>query len=170
MAPITPSIRSTSKVPAIQRESLASSGDWAYLRRVVLYILFMHRLLVRFGAAKLLFASLVLAAIRWVLIGTFSESIFILVFAQLFHAATFGSFHAAAVYYVNHAFPLKLHGRAQAVYSSVSFGAGGASGALASGFLWDVAGPTANFLFMALLAGIAAVIAVLWLRDADSLN
>ena len=140
------------------------------LAEVVLYILFMHRLLVRFGAAKLLFASLVLAAIRWVLVGTFSESIFILVFAQLFHAATFGSFHAAAVFYVNHAFPLKLHGRAQAVYSSVSFGAGGASGALASGFLWDIAGPTANFLFMALLAGIAAVIAMLWLRDADSLN
>ena len=145
---------------------------WALgvLAEVVLYILFMHRLLVRFGAATLLIASLALAAVRWVLIGTFSDSILILVFAQLFHAATFGSFHAAAVYYVNHAFPPQLHGRAQAVYSSVSFGAGGACGALSAGFLWDSVGATGNFLIMALLAGVAAVIAIFWLKDAEVLN
>ncbi|MET0107086.1 MAG: MFS transporter, partial [Sedimenticola sp.] len=70
----------------------------------VIVFLFMHRLLLRFGARLVLMASLFLAALRWLLIGNFPESLAILLFAQTLHAATFGTFHAAAIHLVHHYF------------------------------------------------------------------
>jgi PPP family 3-phenylpropionic acid transporter len=39
--------------------------------------------------------------------------------------------------YVQKFFPTGLAGRGQALYSGVSFGLGGALGAILSGFMWD---------------------------------
>jgi PPP family 3-phenylpropionic acid transporter len=87
----------------------------------------MHHLLQRFGARRVLIASLLLAAVRWLMIGYLADSLLALLVAQLLHAATFGTFHAAGIHLVHHYFPGRLQGRGQALYSSVSFGAGGAS-------------------------------------------
>jgi PPP family 3-phenylpropionic acid transporter len=127
---------------------------WALgvIAEVVLYIFFMHRLLGRFGARAILIASLGIACLRWLLIGNFGDSLAILLFAQLLHAATFGSFHAAAIHYVHHAFTHKLQGRGQALYSSISFGAGGAAGSVASGSIWELWGSTAVFSIAAVVA------------------
>ncbi|OOZ17988.1 MFS transporter [Solemya velum gill symbiont] len=127
---------------------------WALgvIAEVVLYIFFMHKLLERFGARTLLIASLAIAGLRWLLIGHFGDSLAILLFAQLLHAATFGSFHAAAIHYVHHAFTHKLQGRGQALYSSISFGAGGAAGSVASGATWELWGATTVFSIAAVIA------------------
>jgi len=81
------------------------------------------------------------------------------------HAATFGTFHASAIHLVHHYFPGRLQGRGQALYSSVSFGAGGAIGALASGFSWEVLGAGASF---ALASGIAVMGVLIAWRYIDS--
>ena len=125
------------------------------IAEVVVYVFFMHRMLVRFGAARLLMLSLLLAALRWVLIGAFSHSLPVLLFAQLLHAATFGIFHAAAIHFVHHRFPAKLLGRGQALYSSFSFGIGGTLGSLSSGYLWEFAGPLLTFLASTCIALLA---------------
>ena len=52
--------------------------------------------------------------------------------------ASFGSFHAAGIELLRRHFAPAQQGRGQALYAAVSFGAGGAAGALASGVLWDV--------------------------------
>ncbi|WP_456415377.1 MFS transporter [Thiolapillus sp.] len=103
----------------------------------VLLFVFMHRLMHRYSAALILQASLVLAALRWLLIGYFPDVLALLVFSQLLHAASFGSFHAAAIHMVHGYFRGRHQGRGQALYSSLSFGAGGAVGAFTSGFLWE---------------------------------
>jgi MFS transporter, PPP family, 3-phenylpropionic acid transporter len=128
----------------------------------VVVFLFMHRLLKRYGARQMLMASLGLAVVRWILIGNFPHSLGIILFAQILHAATFGVFHAAAIHLVHHYFTGAHQGRGQALYSSLSFGAGGALGTLASGFLWESAGPSVAFDISAVLSLLALVIAWYW--------
>jgi PPP family 3-phenylpropionic acid transporter len=148
--------------------SKAAIGElWAFSvgAEVVLYVFFMHRLLDAFGARALLLLSLLLAAIRWILIALFPDSVVMLVLAQLLHAATFGSFHAAAIHLVFLYFPGRLQGRGQALYSSLSYGAGGAIGSVAAGFTWDNVGAHLTFIISALLALTALVIAFVFLRE-----
>ena len=120
----------------------------------VVVFLNMHRLLEGFGARRVLLASLGLAMLRWSLTGLFVDLVAVQVFAQTLHAATFGSFHAAAIHLTHHYFPGPTQGRGQALYNSVSFGVGGAAGSLISGGLWSGAGPTATFLTAAGLAAL----------------
>jgi len=126
---------------------------WALgvMAEVILFVI-MHHMLQRWGARLVLVVSLLLAALRWLVIGYHPDSLALLLFAQLLHAATFGTFHASAIHLVHHYFPGKLQGRGQALYSSVSFGAGGALGSLGAGYAWDALGATTSF---ALAAGIA---------------
>ncbi|MDJ0738661.1 MAG: MFS transporter [Gammaproteobacteria bacterium] len=134
---------------------------WALgvIAEVALFVV-MHRLLDRFGARMVLVASLALAALRWLLIGWFVDSLTLLAVAQLLHAATFGTFHAASIHLVHHYFRGRHQGRGQALYSSVSFGAGGAVGSLAAGYAWDGLGAQLTF---AIAAGVAiAGAAVAW--------
>lgn len=128
----------------------------------VLVFLVMHRLLQRWGARRVLLASLAAAVVRWLLIGNFPESLPILLFAQILHAATFGTFHAASIHLVNHYFTGRHQGRGQALYSSLSFGAGGALGSLVSGFLWSGMGAQITYSLAAVLALAGLVIAWRW--------
>ncbi len=117
----------------------------------------MPRLLPRFGPRTLLLAALAMAALRWQLIAHFAADLPILLFAQTLHAFTFGVFHAASIHLIHEFFPGALQGRGQALYSSLSFGAGNAVGSLAAGYLWQAAGPVVVF-------DAAAAVAVLgWL-------
>jgi PPP family 3-phenylpropionic acid transporter len=99
---------------------------------------FAHRLLARFGLRAILLASLLLAALRWLMIGFGVDSLALLLVAQCLHAASFGSFHAAGIEFLRRHFGAAQQGQGQAVYAAVSFGAGGALGALVSGLLWDL--------------------------------
>lgn len=123
----------------------------------------MHHLLDRFGARWVLIASLLLAALRWVLIGGFVDSLGLLLVAQMLHAATFGTFHAAGIHLVNEHFRGRHKGRGQALYSSVSFGAGGAVGSLASGYTWDGLGPEMTYAMAAGVALLGALVAWRWI-------
>ena len=123
----------------------------------------MHHLLDRFGARRVLVASLILAGLRWWLIGNFVDSIALLLVAQLLHAATFGTFHAAGIHLVHHYFRGRHKGRGQALYSSVSFGAGGAVGSLASGYAWQGMGPALTYGVAAMVALLGAFVAWRWI-------
>ena len=125
-------------------------GLWALgvIAEVILF-LYIHILLPRFGHRWLLIIALLLTAIRWVLIALFVESTAVIVFAQLLHAASFGLFHAISISLFHRYFIGKHQGRGQALYASVSFGAGGAVGSLYSGFSWEYLGSTMSFIISA---------------------
>jgi len=143
--------------------SAAVGALWAWgVTAEVLVFLGMHRLLGRFGARRMLLTSLGLAVLRWFLIGGFVESLAIQMFAQTLHAATFGTFHASAIHLVHHYFSGRTQGRGQALYSSLSFGAGGAAGSLLSGVVWSDAGAGVAFGLSALTAGLGWVAAWIW--------
>lgn len=121
-------------------------------------LLIMPKLLLNFGARRILIISLLLAALRWLIIGTSPHILWLLSLAQLLHAATFGTFHAAAIYLIHHYFTGKEQNLGQALYSSLSFGAGGAVGSLISGYLWMYLGATITFTIAAIIALIGAFI------------
>lgn len=131
----------------------------------VLVFINMHRLLTRFGARRLLLASLALAILRWLLIGAFVDIIAVQLLAQSLHAATFGAFHASAIHLAHHYFPGPTQGRGQALYNSVSFGVGGALGSLVAGSLWSGAGAMLTFAVASGLAGLGFVAALRVDRD-----
>ena len=128
----------------------------------VLVFLRMHWILERFGARRVLLASLGLACLRWLLIGHFVDSPVSLLVAQLLHAATFGTFHASAIHLVHHYFPGRVQGRGQALYSSLSFGVGGAVGSLSGGYLWESAGPPASFGVASAFAAVGWLVSWYW--------
>jgi len=133
----------------------------------VIIFLFMHRWLPRFGLRYVLLLSLLLSSLRWVLIALFPQNLALLLLAQLLHAASFGTYHAAAIAWVHRHFTGKTQGRGQALYSSISFGAGGALGSLLSGYLWLSPGPMWTFLLAALAALIGFAISWRWLLEDD---
>lgn len=134
----------------------------------IIIFLFMHHWLPRFGIRTVLLASLLLSTLRWLIIGFFPDSFALLLLAQLLHAASFGSIHAAAMAWVHHYFTGKNQGRGQALYSSLGFGAGGAIGSLFSGYFWLSPGPTATFSMAAVATLIAFFIGLRWLKDPHS--
>jgi len=126
----------------------------------VVIFLIMYKLVNRFGLRNLLLASLACASIRWILTGVFVDSAWVMVFAQTLHAASFGVYHAAAIQLIHKYFTGKHQGRGQALYSSMSFGVGGALGSLYSGYLWDVIGEQSIFYVAAIIS--ACGFAVAW--------
>jgi PPP family 3-phenylpropionic acid transporter len=143
--------------------STAIGELWALgvVAEVVLF-LFMHRLLPRWGARRVLIASLAIAVVRWILVGLTPDNLPLVLLAQLMHAATFGTFHAAAIHLIHHYFVGRHQGRGQALYSSISFGAGGAFGSLLSGYFWTGIGPQATYLVAAAYALLAVIVAWGW--------
>ncbi len=89
-----------------------------------------------FSLPQMLMVSMALAVLRFLLIGWQVDTLLLLLFAQILHAATFGSFHAAAVALVHHFFRGRHQSRGQALFGSVTYGAGGMLGGLMSGPLW----------------------------------
>ncbi len=120
------------------------------LAEVVLFI-FMHRLLHIRSASYWFSLAFLLTALRWTLMAFFAEVLWVVLIIQCLHAASFGMYHASAIQLIHDYFP-HHKGRGQALYASVSFGAGGAIGSLAAGSLWDHANPTITFLLAAVLA------------------
>lgn len=129
---------------------------------VVLFI-FIHRLFDRYSMRTILLITLLLSAIRWLMIAFGESSLPTLLLAQLFHAASFGAFHAVAIELMRRFFTGGHQGQGQAVYSGISFGAGGAVGALISGYMWHYS-PKMTFLMAAIACIIALVICYIWVR------
>jgi len=125
----------------------------------VAVFLVMHRLLPRLGARLLLMISLAITTIRWLLIGFFVTHPMVIIFAQILHAASFGVYHAVMISLIHKYFMGSFQGRGQALYSSLSFGAGGALGSFASGYAWESIGPQATYFMAAVISACAGFIA-----------
>ena len=140
-------------------------GLWSLgvLAEVVLFM-FMHRLLAAYTLKDLLIITLLMTAIRWFLIAFFAENFVMLLLAQLMHAASFGSYHAIAIEMVRGYFTGGSQGQGQAFYSAVSFGLGGALGALLSGYLWQF-GVTQLFVFAGCSVTLGLLIVLVGMRD-----
>ena len=128
----------------------------------IILFFFIKGLLKRYSLRAVLLASLLLAAIRWTLIGSFVDNLAILMLAQLLHAASFGGMHIAAIHFVQRFFNQQHQSKGQALYHSVSFGVGGMLGSLGSGYYWELLGSHVVYAVAAISCGIGFIIAYLW--------
>jgi PPP family 3-phenylpropionic acid transporter len=83
------------------------------------------------------------------------DSLPLIIFAQVLHAATFGAYHASAVALIHRYFKGRHQTRGQGLYNSMAFGAGCTLGGLYAGAVWEGLGPQVTFSIAAACAGLA---------------
>ncbi|MCG5530118.1 MFS transporter [Halorhodospira halochloris] len=135
---------------------------WGVVAEIGVFML-MHRIMPRFGARYLLALALALGAVRWLMVAAWVDSPWLIALSQTLHAASFGLYHAVAIDIVNRFFVGRSQGKGQALYSSLTFGAGVAVGSLGAGWVWDLYGGQ-TFLASSAVALLAAVLAAVSLR------
>lgn len=121
----------------------------------------------RFTLKRILEASFGAAVLRFLLIGWGVDTLPLLLFAQMLHAMTFGAFHASAVSLIHHFFRGRHQSKGQALYGSLSYGAGGVLGGLASGPLWAHSGAAVMYSMSAAMAFLGLCI-LLWKLRGDT--
>jgi PPP family 3-phenylpropionic acid transporter len=125
----------------------------------------MGRLLKRYSLRLIFLVCFAVAVLRFLLMGWGVESVAVMVFVQLLHGLTFGAYHASSIAAVKAWFPGKAQSRGQALYSSLSFGAGGLIGGVVSGWVWDSLGAGWAFTLGAIFALIGYLLVWRWVGE-----
>ena len=132
---------------------------WGVIAEIAVFV-FGPRLVRRFELLTLLYVALAGTAVRWVLVAAFPAEPLVMFLAQTLHLAGFGLFHAVTVLLAPRLLPPGSEARAQALVSSLGWGAGGIAGSLLAGWLWDAAGPrtvyAASFVVVTCALAVAA--------------
>jgi len=139
----------------------------AVFAEIILFI-YMRRILKRFFLRTILLFSSLLSIVRWLMIGWCVDYFWLLIFAQLLHAATFAGVHVAAIHLVHHYFGDRHQGKGQALYASLSFGLGGMLGSYYSGYYWELLGAEFVYSMAAAFCSIAFVIVYIWVGRESS--
>ncbi len=125
----------------------------------IIVFLLMPALMRRYSLSAILRVCFAAAVARFLMIGWAVDAAAVLLVAQVLHGLSFGAYHAAAVTAIHRWFQGAHQVRGQAIYLSVSFGAGGVLGSAFSGLGWEGMGPAWTFsaAASAALAGYALV-------------
>jgi PPP family 3-phenylpropionic acid transporter len=122
----------------------------------VIFFYFQSKVLSRLDPEVILQISFGIGVFRFILIAFFPLT-WVLILAQLMHAATFGAHHSAATKLLQRWFTGPLQARGQALMATVSYGLGGTLGGLIAGWLWDATQPRNVFVMSALACGLAGM-------------
>ncbi len=124
----------------------------------------------RYTLPQILAVSFASAVLRFLLIAWGVDALGLILIAQALHAITFGAFHAAAVALVHRFFQGRHQSKGQAFYGSLTYGAGGMVGGLASGPLWQHWGASVMYSMSAVMALLGLGIMLWKLRHIDEVN
>ena len=130
----------------------------------IVFFLYQAPVFRRFGVKNLMLACFFLAFVRFLIIGFGAESLLLLIFAQILHAATFGVHHSASIATLQQWFSGPLQARGQALFVSVSYGLGGSIGGLGFSLVWDKFGAQMVYLLAAIFGLAGAMAAALCYR------
>ena len=112
----------------------------------------------------LLQLTTLVTAFRWFLVFLFPQNLYILYFSQSLHAFSFALFHSAAIAYLYEIYKHKA--LAQQFFSGITYGLGGLSGAMLSGFIYERY-PEYLFLSSAFIAFGAFVFVRLYAKERE---
>lgn len=126
----------------------------------ILIFFYLPRIFARFSLFQLWLLSFGLTVVRYLIVAWMPSVLAMQVFAQALHMFSFGTYHAAALAVLHSNFRGRLKARGQALYTSLSFGLGGAVGGILSGWTWQAWGPGWTFTFSSAmaLAGLALIL------------
>lgn len=134
----------------------------------ILMFVVMPKLTARFTLKQILLVSLMLAVLRFAMIGLCTSSLPLLLLAQTLHAATFGSFHVASVAIVHQYFKGRHQAKGQAILSSMGYGLGGAIGGISGGYALQYLGGEMTFLLTAVYPLVGFMVVAFWLKNTHS--
>ena len=132
----------------------------AVVAEVVMFVV-VHRLITKLGADKLLALSLVITAIRWLVVAFFVELIPLMFIAQLLHAFTYSATHSSIIELIRQQFSEQSQGKGIIIYCTICLGGGTALGTILCGYLWQF-GSMTIFTLSASIAVIASMITWYW--------
>ena len=140
----------------------AVGGLWALGVICEIGVFFIMPWLVRhFGYTRILLVSFGAAVVRFMLIGWGVDLLLLLLVAQVLHAATFGAYHAASVGLVHEFFQGRHQSKGQALFGSLTYGAGGVVGGLLSGPIWQHYGASVLYSCSAGM-GLLGLLLIVW--------
>jgi PPP family 3-phenylpropionic acid transporter len=129
-----------------------SSVGWLWATGVaseIVIFFLMPQLMHRFRLKQIMAFSLSCAIARFLMIGWGVEWPIVILLAQILHAATYGAHHATSMMLVHQFFRGRHQAKGQALYTSLTFGLGGALGGISSGYAWEWLGPGLTFTLSA---------------------
>ena len=121
----------------------------------IAFFWYQGRWFARLTAYRWLQVVALVTALRFVATAAGGAWLAVLVLAQLSHAVTFATHHAACIALLQRHFPERLRGRGQALYTTLGYGLPGVVGGLGGGWVIAHLGFAAVF-WAAALAGLAA--------------
>jgi PPP family 3-phenylpropionic acid transporter len=123
----------------------------------------------KFSLERVLLFSFAVAALRWLLLYSFSQAAAILLI-QTLHAATYGLFHMASILYIDRQSPDRAKTLGQAINNSVQYGFGLMVGFFMSGFLYERIGSAALFLVSGAIALATGLLFAVHLKTSQGAN
>ena len=105
---------------------------------------------------------------RWYLIAWYPENQWLVLLGQMLHAITYGLYHSVIIQLIDQFFQGRYQVRGQALYTSVSFGVGGALGSAISGIIWTAYGANNLFFAASILMLLATLFSFLFINLRDN--
>ncbi len=148
---------------SIHLQNLGYSGtfiglSWALaVTAEIVVMLQSERIFRRFRLTHVIVFSFAAAALRW---GIMSVAVApsAIVFAQLLHAFSYGTFHMASILYIDRLAPAAAKTVGQAVNNAVSYGLGLMVGFFIDGWLFESAGASVLFVGSAAVAAVGGIL------------
>jgi len=111
----------------------------------------------RFSTDNVLFFSFMVAVFRWMALFVATSPAFIL-FLQILHAVTYGTFHVSSILYIDSLTPDEGKTLGQAVNNAVTYGLGLMVGFFINGYLFETLGTFKLFMISSFIALTGAVL------------
>jgi PPP family 3-phenylpropionic acid transporter len=105
----------------------------------------------RFSTDNVLFFSFMVAVLRWLGL-FFTTSPVIILFLQILHAVTYGTFHVSSILYIDSLTPDEGKTLGQAVNNAVTYGLGLMVGFFINGYLFETFGTFTLFMISSFIA------------------
>ncbi len=148
---------------SIHLENLGYSGtfiglSWALaVTAEIVVMLQSERIFRRFNPPRIIAFSFAAAALRWGIMAV-AAAPFAIVFAQLLHAFSYGTFHMACILYIDRLAPTAAKTVGQAVNNAVSYGLGLMVGFFVDGWLFESVGASVLFVGSAAVAALGGLL------------
>ena len=123
----------------------------------IVMLIFQGPLLKNFNLLTLLLISTLSGVFRWIVVALFPSNLVLIMVSQATHALSFALYYTAAIAYVYTLYSQKR--LAQQFFLGISFGLGGAIGAIVSGIIYKYS-PSGLFLFEAFIALVATLLII----------
>jgi PPP family 3-phenylpropionic acid transporter len=117
----------------------------------ILVMIQSDRIFNRFSIESVLIFSFMTAALRWLLL-FLAQSSAVILFSQVLHAITYGTFHIGSILYIDRLAPDKAKTLAQAVNNAISYGLGLMIGFFLNGYLYEITGSFTLFMISCQIA------------------